>query len=269
MSRQVSNRKKRREKKLPDGSEIMKRRAPADLSLRPAKFESDPKKAYTTEQLAEIGSITLKWNQIEAHIDFVGSFILFSKAPLWLQVSTDKALSTKAKLSLLRECLKNATLLDDRSKQCIDDCFSQIEKVRAYRNAIIHHHIYDHEKGIGAYIDDSRSAYQILVSIDALRLLYGILCTLLDELREIDLLFRIETDAQRPGRFDHARGQFHPLGEDELRNRVIPLHTKRLLALQKSRKDLHKLPKFPDADLVRAQTDLESSDQAEVPTGHR
>jgi hypothetical protein len=30
------------------------------------EFEFDPKKAYTPEQLAEIGAITLKWNQIEA-----------------------------------------------------------------------------------------------------------------------------------------------------------------------------------------------------------
>ncbi len=71
----------------------MKRKAPTNLSLRPQKFESDPKKAYTAEQLAEIGAITLKWNQIEAHIDFIGSHILFAKAPLWLQIATDKALT--------------------------------------------------------------------------------------------------------------------------------------------------------------------------------
>ena len=181
MDKSVSNSKKSREKRLPDGHEIMKRRAPSDLSLRPARFESDPKKAYTTEQLAEIGAITLKWNQIEAHIDFVGSFILFTKSPFWLRLSTDKILSTKAKLNLLKECMKNATLLDDRSKQCIADCFSRVEQCRAYRNAIIHHHIYDHEKGIGWISISSRSPYQILVSLDALKLLYGILCTLLDE----------------------------------------------------------------------------------------
>jgi hypothetical protein len=252
MTGSVSRSKKRREKKLPDGREIMKRRAPSDLKLRPARFEGDPKKAYTTEQLAELGAITLKWNQIEAHIDFVGSFILFTKVPFWLQVSTDKAISTKGKLGLLRECMKNATLLDDRSKQCIADCFSQVEQVRSYRNAIIHHHIYDHEKGIGSYVDDSHSAYQILVSLDALKLLYGMLCTLLDELREIDLLFRIETDAQRPGRFDRATSQFHYLDDDELRRNIIPQHTKRILALQKSRRELQKLPKFPDADLIRS-----------------
>ena len=70
---------------------------------------------------------------------------------------------------LLKECVNHATLLDDNSKQCISDCFAQVEQCKAYRNAIIHHHIYDHEKGIGSYIDDSHSAYQILVSIDALQ----------------------------------------------------------------------------------------------------
>jgi|SRR5581483_1965314 len=257
MGRPIGKSKKRREKRLPDGHEVMKRRAPSDLSLRPANFESDPKKAYTAEQLAEIGAITLKWNQIEAHIDFIGSFILFAKSPFWLQLSVDKVLSTKAKLSLLRECMKNATLLDDSSKQCIADCFFQVDQVRAYRNAIIHHHIYDHEKGIGSYIDESRSPYQILVSLDALQLLYAMLCTLLDELREIDLLFRIETDAQRPGRLDPSTGQFRSLDVDELRKSVIPQHTKRIMALQKSRKDLQKLPKFPDADLIRSINALE------------
>jgi hypothetical protein len=199
----------------------------------------------------------VKWNQIEAHIDFVGSLILFTKAPFWLQLATHKTLSTKAKLSLLKECMKNATLLDDRSKQCIADCFAQVEQVRAYRNAIIHHHIYDHEKGIGAYIDESHSPYQILVSLDALQLLYGIMCTLLEELQEIDLLFRIETDAQRPGHLDNETGQFHSLDDDELRKSVIPRHTKRISALQKSRKELQKLPTFPDAELIRSINEQE------------
>ena len=43
----------------PTGKEIMRRRTSDDLSLRPARFEFDPKKAYTPEQLAEIGAITL------------------------------------------------------------------------------------------------------------------------------------------------------------------------------------------------------------------
>jgi hypothetical protein len=81
----------------------------------------------------------------------------------------------------------------------------------------------------------------------------------LDELREIDLLFRIETDAQRPGRLDGATGEFHSLDNDELTKKIIPEHTKRILALQKSRKELQKLPKFPDADLIRAINEQEDA----------
>jgi len=41
-------------RKQPTGKEIMRRRTPDDLSLRPARFEFDPKKAYTPEQLAHL-----------------------------------------------------------------------------------------------------------------------------------------------------------------------------------------------------------------------
>ena len=74
----------------------------------------------------------------------------------------------------------------------------------------------------------------------------------MDELREIDLLFRIETDAQRPGRVDRATREFHSFDDDELKKNIVPQHTRRISALQKSRKELQRLPKFPDADLIRA-----------------
>ena len=57
--------------------------------LRPGRFESDPKKAYTTAQLAEVGAITLKWNKIEAHIEFIASFIMFTKSPLVADVDRE------------------------------------------------------------------------------------------------------------------------------------------------------------------------------------
>jgi len=75
-----------------------------------------------------------------------------------------------------------------RQKTASLACFAEVEQCRAYRNAIIHHHIYDHAKGIGTYVDESKSSYQILVSLDALATLYNILCSLLLEVREIDLL---------------------------------------------------------------------------------
>ena len=61
-------------------------------------------------------------------------------------------------------------------------------------------------------------------------------------------------DAQRLGRFNEKKMQFQPFSEEKLRESIIPDHTKRILALQKSRKELRKLPKFPDADLIRSMS---------------
>jgi hypothetical protein len=69
---------------------------------------------------------------------------------------------------------------------------------------------------------ERHSPFQILVSIEAVKALYGILCALLDELREIDLLFRMEADAQRPGRFNEAKMLFEPFSEDKLKESIIP-----------------------------------------------
>lgn len=238
--------------KKPTGAETMKRRTPKDLSLLPQKSESDPKKAYSKCQLAEIGSIALKWNQIEAHIDFIGSYILFAKTPFWLKLAVDKEIRTKVKLKLLRQCVAEAELFDKKAQKCIHDCFSEVDQCRIYRNAIIHHHIYDHEKGIGSYVDDAHSSHQILVSLDALRTLYEIMSLLLEELREIDLLFRLEVGAQPCGRMNLETQEFEPFTSDVLRSQIVPEHTARIARLQNIRRNLPGLPTFPDAALVRA-----------------
>ncbi|WP_445215877.1 hypothetical protein ACKWRH_26270 [Bradyrhizobium sp. Pa8] len=242
---------------LPTGQERMKRRPPTDLSLRPHKIEFDPKQAYSAEQLAEIGAIALRTNQIEAHIDFIGSHILFSTTPFWLQIATDNALGLKAKLALLRECYERSTLLDDKAKNCIKDCFDEVLQCRNYRNAVIHHHIYDHSQGIGAYVDHAKESHQILVSLDALTTLYKIMCSLLDEVREVDMLFRLMTDAQRPGKWDEKAGVIKPFDDDYLKANIIPHHVERLMKLQRERKELHKLPHFPDADLIKSFNERE------------
>jgi hypothetical protein len=114
-------------------------------------------------------------------------------------------------------------------------------------------------KGIGSYTDESKSNYQILVSLDALTTLYNILCSLLLEVREVDLLFRIETDAQRPGRLGRATGEFYTFDDAYLKAHILPEHTKRILKLQGDRKRLQKLPQFPDADLVRSLNEREDA----------
>lgn len=101
-------------KQEPTGQEIMRRRPPSDLGSRPARFEFDPYKAYSLDQLAKIGAVAVKFTQLEHMIDFVGSYILLGRAPFWLKISIDKALSTSSKLNLLEHCVDRARLLDER-----------------------------------------------------------------------------------------------------------------------------------------------------------
>jgi hypothetical protein len=49
---------------------------PQPLGARPGRIEDDIKKALTTEQLAEIGAISLKFNQIESLVEFILVVIL-------------------------------------------------------------------------------------------------------------------------------------------------------------------------------------------------
>ena len=254
-------------KQEPTGKEIMKRRPPSDLSLRPAHFEFDPYKAYSADQLAKIGAMAIKFTQLEGLIDFVGSYILFTKAPFWLKLSMREVLSTGSKLNLLDECVDRAELLDDETKRLIRDTLTQFRAYRSHRNAIIHHSIYDPVKGIGTYMDESSKAYQILVSPEALTNLYNLICALQAELQDVDLLLRIETDAQRPGAFNEKVGKFEPYPPTQLREQVIPGLRKKLAALQTQRKSLPPLPKFPDADLIRKQTEEQARRHDPAETG--
>jgi len=238
-------------KQEPSGQEIMRRRPPSDLALRPSRFEFDPTKAYSAEQLAKIGAISIKFTQLEHQIDFICSHILFTKSPFWLKFEVDKVLSTSTKLNLLDKSLDHSGLLDDLSKSVMRDALTQFRTYRTYRNAIIHHSIYDPEKGIGSYLDETNKAYQIMVSPEALSNLYNLICALQQELYKVDLLFRIETDAQRPGTINRETGEFEPYPPTQLREQVIPELRKELGELQKQREHLPQLPKFPDADLIR------------------
>lgn len=93
------------------------------------------------------------------------------------------------------------------------------------------------------------------------------MCALQAELPDVDMLFRIETDAQRPGNLNHETGEFVPYPPTRLREQVIPELRKKLEALQKLRKSLPPLPKFPDADLVRKQWEEQARRRDPVETG--
>jgi hypothetical protein len=65
--------------KLPKDMHRMKR--PQFKDAKPGRRIQDIKKVYTKEQLAEIGAITLKWNDIDFFVDWSLLIGLSQKAP--------------------------------------------------------------------------------------------------------------------------------------------------------------------------------------------
>jgi hypothetical protein len=55
--------------KKPANKARMSRKQPPDS--RPGRRVEDPKEAYSSEQLTEVGAIILIWNQIETFVDWL------------------------------------------------------------------------------------------------------------------------------------------------------------------------------------------------------
>lgn len=232
----------------PTGKERMRRTPPSDLSLRPKRFEFDVEKAYTQEQLAKIAAIALVWNQIEARIEFL-MFVTFdhsfSSLSMWLEVLRSIK-SLDRRMELLSKFAEENKILNDAAKKCIKTAFDGVKDYRKYRNGIVHSYIFDHEKGIATHIDHTDKPWQILLTIEALTVLYDNLVLLSNELMEIDLLYRMAGGEGRVIVNNPKTGKPEADQKKALRERAVPDQLKKVLVHQKKRKPL---PTFPDAHL--------------------
>lgn len=221
--------------KEPTGKERMRR--PPSKTLRPRSIEFDIKKAYTQEQLSEIGAIALVWNQIEAFIDFlilivVGPAPGVSSVSVWLEIQK-RINSLDAKIDILQLQSEESAILDTEAKKAIKNALDAVLEYRIYRNGIVHSFVFDHKKGIGQYIEGNRRPWQILVTIDALSALYERLVILKDELREIDLLYRISQGSLRVTIMNSETGKPELNQPKALREKGVPQQTARVLSYQK------------------------------------
>lgn len=207
---------------------------------RPGRRPIDPKDAYNTEQLAEIGAIALIWNHIDDFVDWLVHICLGS--PIALLWAAGRSIgSIEAKLELLKLGASRSHVLDDAARECIDSSFAAIKEYKKYRDRIIHSVPYNADLGIAHSMDRRANLTQSLVTHEALSSLYSRMKILLEELPEIDLLFRLsnERDAKLvyPGVADPvARRRYHD----------VPIQTARCHERQKIRLALPPLPVFPD-----------------------
>jgi hypothetical protein len=208
---------------------------------KPGRRPSDPKDAYTVEQLAEIGAITVIWNHIDVFVDWLLHICLGSPITLVLAVGRSIG-SLEAKLDLLTLAASRNHILDDAAKECINSSIAAIREYKRYRDRIVHSVPYNVDLGIAHSMDRRANLNQSLVTHEALSSVYLRMKILLEELREIDLLFRLsnEEDAKRFYRGAVA----DPIAKR--REHDVPIQTARCQERQKVRLELPPLPFFPD-----------------------
>ncbi len=219
---------------------------PQPPGARPGRIEEDIKKALTAEQLAEIGAISLKFNQIESLVEFILVVILDVPPPLWWEV-VRRINGMDAKLSILRRYYDTNKILTDEAKECLKSALDAVADYKKYRDLIIHCVPYDIDKGIGQHMTTKAEAVQILLTREALAALYERMCILNDELIHADLLFRL-------GSAEGAKAVYpHVADPSRLRReRDVPAVLALVRQHQNRRLSLPPLPEFPSEEEIQA-----------------
>lgn len=224
----------------------------------PGRRVEDPKQAYTSDQLAEIGGITLLWNSVEGFVDWLIKVALDLPLEVMWEVASRIA-GMEAKIEILRLRAARSEILDDDARACIKLSLDAVGEYKKYRDNIVHSVPYDIDRGIAHRVNRRAELLQTLVTLEALTGLYQRMKLVLDELREVDLLFRL-ADERSPIVVRPAAGK--ELDQLELRRRLaVPQQTARLRDRQQARLSLPLLPLFPDEASV--------AEQMESPTPHQ
>lgn len=228
--------------KPPKDKHRMKR--PMPKGARPGRQRPNIKAAYTTEQLAEIGAIALTWNQVELFIDWLLLIVLKMPPALWEPV-TKRINGMDGKLALLRLRAEHSEILTDEARACIKISLDAVGEYKKYRDAIVHSHTFDVDRGIAQETGRQAKTQQVMVTLPALIGVYQRLSLLLDELPSIDLLFRL---GDEEGALTIYRGQPDPL--KLRRERDVPIGIAQARERQKPRLSLPPLPEFPDEEEI-------------------
>ena len=199
---------------------------------QPGRRPWDPKEAYTTEQLAEVGAVILLWNQVEGFLDLL---IYVALNPPIFDVS--RHMSLPKRIKLLRLAAKRNEILSDDAKKMIKNTLDAVAQYEKYRNNIVHSMPYDIDKGIAHNFTYDTDMAQTIVTLPALSGLYIRLKMLIYELREVLALFLFghPDEQKRPYRlFTHERA-----AQEDVQQRALGA-----LRLQKKRLSLPPLPRI-------------------------
>lgn len=222
---------------------------PKPPNARPKRYEQNIRKAYTTEQLAEIGAIALLYNQLESFVDFMLLVVLHLPPSTWLPV-VKRINGMDGKLEILRRYAADSFILTDEAKQCVKNALDAIGEYKGYRDAIVHSIPFDVDQGIAQRIGSRAEVTQVIVQIDALKAVSQRMELLLREMQEIDMLFRL---ADQAGAMAIYGGKVRDPVQRR-RTQDVPIQLAQALEHQNRRLALPPLPEFPEEDVVPPQT---------------
>jgi hypothetical protein len=210
------------------------------VGATPGRRSEDPKEAYTTAQLAEVGAVVLIWNQINTFVDWLLHMALVLPHSMFWEVGPRIALENK--INLLRIRAERSRLLNDDARACIKYSLDAIQEYNTFRNRIVHSVPFDADLGIAHMTSPRAEMHQVLVTTEALSALYQRMKLLLGELREIDVLYRLADD-----RSTH-NARLRTISDPRERQRLltVPVHIARVQEVQKARRSLPPLPLFPE-----------------------
>lgn len=196
----------------------------------------DVLKSMTTQQLAWVGAIAMAYNDAEealqiAFIQCVGPPV--GNMELATKVSAG-ALPTLV-LNIMQVLDIDRKILQLAERTLVGDGFTQLKK---YRDGVIHARIFDFASGIGSTPNKGKSD-SVLLTEPALEGLYRRLAVVAEEIKQLWIIVAdVRHQEQRALRSDQGRARHEA---------TIRAATAQLAQLQKGRKSLPPLPKFPEA----------------------
>lgn len=210
------------------------------VSMRRKKTHSKPFQPYETKRdirpalLNNVGAITLTWNYIEHGINFILGMSLKLPPPIGEEV-TSRINGLDGKIEILKRAAKLLWKMPDHYLKIIGDTLGAIEEHKRYRDGIIHAGVFHPESPVADTLQRRGVTDEVLVTDEALNALYERLTYLQ---AEIDVLTYVYFCCFLWGEKEYGR-------KKRLIAKEMEACTVQLCILQKRRKALPPLPKFP------------------------
>lgn len=208
--------------------------------------EFDIRNDIEESRLAAIGAVSLSWNDLEGAIDTALPLALELEYPLWTKV-TSRINGFDGKIALLKEAMELELKFPEDKRRIVCATLGSIEEHKKYRDALIHAKILHPAATVAPSVERRGEIIETLVSEDAINALYERLTVIRAEFDEVVLIF------SNTAIIRERISRHHSEDDKQKALKELPACFSRLQHLQKKRKALPPLPKFP-VELLNPQS---------------